>query len=131
MRNYNIDELLSMEPLGLLNLLKEEFDRDVPEIIETTEDLRLAGRALGILAADYSYLTQLAVYAKLDVREKKRSDPKNKEAVEDAIDRKSVIEAFLNGADMRYKAVSRMLTTKQQINEELRMTDSIREGRGI
>lgn len=128
MRNYNVDELLSMEPVKLMNLFEEDFQRDVPEVIETVDELKRAGRALGALAADYSYLAQLSAYAKIDVREKKRNSSKDKDAIEDAIDRKAVIDAFLSSTDMRYKAVSRMLTTKQQINEELKMTDGLAGG---
>ena len=47
----------------------------------------------------------------------------NKQKVEDAIDRKNVIDTFGEAVGLKYKAISRMLTIKQQINEELKMTD--------
>ena len=84
--------------------------------------MRMAGKLLGRLANSYSYLMQLSSYAKLDVRTARR-DKNNKQKVEDAIVRKNVIDTFGESVGLKYKAISRMLTIKQQINEELKMTD--------
>lgn len=119
---YSVKEILAKEPYHLMELFRNEYGYDIPETIDTVEDMRMAGKLLGRLANSYSYLMQLSSYAKLDVRTARR-DKNNKQKVEDAIDRKNVIDTFGEAVGLKYKAISRMLTIKQQINEELKMTD--------
>lgn len=118
----SVKEMLAEEPFHLMELFQEEFGYEIPETIDTIEDMRNAGKLLGRLANSYSYLMQLSSYAKLDVRIARRNK-ENKEKIDDAIDRKNVIDTFAESVGMKYKAISRMLTIKQQINEELKMTN--------
>lgn len=120
--NYSIDEILAEDPYILLLMLKEEYEYNIPIMIETIDDLKVASQLLGKLAGAYSYLTQLSVSAKLYIRSAKR-DKKSKDYIDDCIDRKAVIDTFTDAIQLQYKAISRMLTIKQQINEELKMTD--------
>ena len=106
---YSVKEILAEEPYHLMELFRNEYGYDIPETIDTVEDMRMAGKLL-------------SSYAKLDVRTARR-DKNNKQKVEDAIDRKNVIDTFGEAVGLKYKAISRMLTIKQQINEELKMTD--------
>ena len=119
---YKITEILSEDPFTLLELLRAEYDYEIPETLETIDDLKKAGVLIGKLANTYSYMAQLSSYAKIAVRNAKK-EKKDKNEIDDAIDRKTVIDTFAGSIEMKYKAVSRMLTIKQQINEELRMTD--------
>lgn len=119
---YSIAEILSEDPFRLLELLREEYDYEIPEIIDSIDDLRKAGFLIGRLANTYSYMAQLSSYAKIAVRNAKK-EKRSKNEIDDAIDRKSVIDTFTSTIEMKYKAVSRLLTIKQQINEELKMTD--------
>lgn len=119
---YSVKEILDEEPFRLMELFQEEYGYEIPETIDSIEDMKRAGKLLGKLANSYSYLMQLSSYAKLNVRIARR-DKKNKEKIEDAIDRKTIIDTFAETVGMQYKAISRMLTIKQQINEELKMTD--------
>ena len=76
---YSVKEILAEEPYHLMELFRNEYGYDIPETIDTVEDMR--------------------------------------------IDRKNVIDTFGEAVGLKYKAISRMLTIKQQINEELKMTD--------
>lgn len=118
----SITEILAEDPNDLMVKLQQEYSYYVPETIETIDDLKKAGRMLGKLANTYSFLTQVSSYAKLEVRQLKRKK-EAKDKIEDAIDRKTIIDTFAEVINLQYKAVSRLLTIKQQINEELKMTD--------
>lgn len=119
---YKIADILAEDPFTLLELLRAEYDYEIPETLETIEDLKRAGVLIGKLANTYSYMAQLSTYAKIAVRNAKKNKL-DKNEIDDAIDRKAVIDTFANSIEMKYKAVSRLLTIKQQINEELKMTD--------
>jgi len=120
--NYTVSEILNEDPYILMTKLREEYNFKIPETLETIEDLKNAGKLIGKLANTYSYLAQLSAYAKISVRNAKKKKL-SKEEIDDAIDRKAVIDTFTNTIEMQYKAISRILTIKQQINEELKMTD--------
>ena len=77
---------------------------------------------LGRLTNAYSYVMQLSIQAKRAIREAKRAK-KSKDEIDDAIDRKAVIDGFVDIISMQYKAISRIVTIRQQENEELKMTD--------
>lgn len=116
---YSVKEILAEDPYTLVTLFSQEYNFEIPEMIDSVDDLKNAGTIIGKLVSAYSYLVQLSVYAKIDVRNAKKNK-EDKAKIDDAIDRKAVIDAFVDSVDMKYKAVSRMLTIKQQINEELK-----------
>lgn len=120
--DYSIEEVLKEDPKVLAILLEHEYSFSAPETIESIEQLKKAGAMLGKLSNIYSYLIQLISIAKIDVRQKKRQKVE-KDIIDDAIDRKDVITNAAEAAKMKYNAISRMLTVKQQVNEELKMTD--------
>lgn len=120
--NYTIKEILNEDPNKLLELFQEEYNFIIPETFENVEDLKQAGKMMGKLANAYSYMAQLSAYAKIAVRTAKKNK-KTKDEIDDAVDRKAVIDTFVETISMQYKAISRILTIKQQINEELKMTD--------
>ena len=120
---YTVSEILSEDPVELLNLFKSEYNYQIPETLDSIQDLKQAGRLIGKLMNAYSYMAQLSVYAKIAVRDAKRNKL-SKDEIDTAIDRKAVIDVFVETLSMQYKAISRVLTIKQQINEELKMTDS-------
>lgn len=121
--NLTVTEILKKDPFELMELFQEEYDYEIPETLDSVDDLKYASKLIGKLANAYSYMSQLSVYAKIAVRNFRR-EKKEKNCIDDAIDRKAVIDTFVGTLEMQYKAVSRMLTIKQQINEELKMTDS-------
>lgn len=121
-KNYSTKEILSEDPFVFAEKLKSEYLFYLPETIENADDLLEAGRLLGKIANSYSYLVQLSSLAKINVRKLKR-EKKNKDEIDDAIDRKDSINNTVEAVKMQYNAISRLITVKQQINEELKMTD--------
>lgn len=123
MAKITFKDLLAKDPFELLEILTKEFTFSAPEAIETPDDMREAGRLLRDLNSAYSYLIQLQSYSKLVVRELKRTKA-DKDEIDKAIDRKEIISNFADVIKMNYNTISRRITIKQQINLELRMTDS-------
>ena len=117
-------ELLQMTPLDLTDWLIKNYVTEIPTNIESKEDMEKAGRLLGELTNKYSYLISLVTYAKISVREEKRKGSSNKEGSDNAIDRRDAIQNIADIVKMQYQAVSRMITVKKEINEEIHMSDS-------
>ena len=116
---YKNEELLQEDPNVLMELFQKEYTCQVPE---NADDLRQAAMMLGRLTNAYSFVMQLSIQAKRAIREAKRAK-KSKDEIDDAIDRKAVIDGFVDIISMQYKAISRIVTIRQQENEELKMTD--------
>ena len=122
-QNAAFKEIYEMEPFEMTEKLTDSFSYDLPEFLDTPDDLRNAGRLLGELCAAYSYLIQLASYGKLLVRDLKRTKT-DKATIDNAIDRRDVINNLAEIIKLQYNTVSRMVSIKQQINYELKMSDS-------
>ena len=112
------DNVLTLEPEDLVHWLNDNFAEDIPTSVSTVDDLKKAGELLGKLANIYSYLSTLALYAKLKTREAKK-DKGNKEEIDKAVDRKEIINSYVDMAKFRYTALSRMINVKKQIYDEM------------
>ena len=119
----NIGLLLKEDPFVLLEKLTSAYSYDFPDFIDTPEDMKKAGILLRDLSMAYSYLIYLQSYAKLLVRDLKR-EKASKDEIDKAVDRKEIISNLAEAIKLNYSTVSRMITIKQQINYELKMTDS-------
>jgi hypothetical protein len=121
MRNtYTYEDISQMPPKDLAMWLNNNYLIEIPTSIETCEDLRKAGVLLGKLTNVYSYIISMSTFAKLSVREAKRKKL-DKETIDDYMDRKNVLEDFANTIKLQYTAVSRMITVKKQIDDEMKM----------
>jgi hypothetical protein len=116
--------MLTISPEELLSVLRKRFPITIPETIETPEQMQEAGNLLGVYTSNYVYLENMRIAANLVKRKLKREGrPKNE--IEDAISREEIFATYSDIAKNSYKAVSRMIATRQQVLFELRMTDSI------
>lgn len=115
----NYQDIFSMSPVDLVSWLHNEFSVSLPDRIETTEDMETASKVLLLLSGYFSYLSELLSYAKIAVRQAKRSSPK--EQWEDMVDRQVVIERKLDSVKQQYSAVSRAVTIKAEKDKELNM----------
>ena len=116
------EEIFQTDPMELMNIISDRCRLEIPPSIDTVEEMEMAGKLLSKCMSEYSYFTNMALMAKLRKRMLKRMKVP-KEEVEDALSRE---EIFMNYADIMkfaYNTVSRMITVKQQVNDELRMTD--------
>lgn len=94
----------------------------MPPCVDSIEDMERAGRLLGQCASNYSYLLNMAMAAKIRKRHIKRIG-ENKQETEDALSREEIFNTYAEIMKTAYNAISRMITIKQQINEELHFTD--------
>ncbi|MBQ2183056.1 MAG: hypothetical protein II399_00340 [Lachnospiraceae bacterium] len=112
----NVQTLLSMKPMELLMFLENEYIRELPD----PNDLNGLAIKLREYANVYAFLSGLESAAKIAVRSDKAGG--NKEEYGDAIDRKDVIGNALDTVKMQYAAASRIITVKERIEEEFKMS---------
>ena len=117
------DTILYMDVKELIAWLDKEFVIILPENLHTVEALEQAEEMFSKLGNQYAYLSTLSSYAKVYVRELKRNKNNPKEMIEDMIDRKEAISRTMDVVDNLKSTLSRMLTTKQEIDKELNMTN--------
>lgn len=106
-------------PKDLADYLLANYTVEIPVSAETPDDLKRIGNLLGTLSNSYSFVMSLLMYAKVNIRECRRQG--EKVLVDDAIDRKNVLEDFVSILKMQYSAVSRLISARQQAAEEMKM----------
>ncbi len=111
----------TMDPEELTERLIREFYIAVPEEVDSVETMSLAGNLLGELTNNYSYLSSMLALFKVAVRVAKKK--KDKELTEDMISKRDTLEVILDMVKQQYAAVSRMLSTRQMVINELRMNE--------
>ena len=120
-KNYTTEQYLQMNPRELAEILTATFIYDVPESVDTADEMSEVGRMLANTSNQYAFLNSLLSVSKIQCRELKRL--KLQTSYEDAVDKKEVITNVTEAVKVRYKTLSRMITIKQEINNELKMTD--------
>lgn len=115
-------QILNKTPEDLLEYLGSEFGVKLPESVNTIEDMENASMLMIKLTGNYSYLSSLLSCAKYSVRQLKREG--NKLEAEDMIDKRDMIEGFVNAVKQQYAAISRAVTIHIENNRELQMNAS-------
>ena len=115
------DTMKNMDPEELNADLIEEYVHEIPVSIETIEDMTKAGRLMGILTNNYAYLLAALNPFKIWVKAAKASE--DKKEYEKMVMRRDSVEAIVDILKQQYNALSRLITIKQEINNELKMTD--------
>ncbi len=117
-----INAILEIEAQELIERLGQEFTVHLPASIETVEDMSNAAKILSFCASAYSYLTQMKLLANTQKRILKK-DKTRKEEYEDAVAKEAIFKDFAEIVKTNYAACSRLLTIKQQVNDELKMSN--------
>lgn len=120
--DYSTDELLSMPPEELMAAASQKFKLDLPPSVDSVDNIRKIGRLLTQTTSEYSFLVNMTEMAKMRKRTLKRAHA-DKEEIEDALTREEIFSNYAEIMKVTYQAVSRMVTIKQMINEELKFTD--------
>ena len=120
--DYSMEELLSMPPEELMAAASNRFKLDLPPSIDTVDNLNKLAKLMSKSISEYSYLISMAQIARMRKRALKRSGA-DKFAVEDALTREEIFTNYAEIMKAAYQAASRMITVKQEINEELKFTD--------
>ena len=119
---YSMEELLSMPPEELMAAASNRFKLDLPPSIDTVDNLNKLAKLMSKSISEYSYLINMAQIARMRKRALKRSGA-DKFTVEDALTREEIFTNYAEIMKAAYQAASRMITVKQEINEELKFTD--------
>lgn len=127
MNNY--DTILELEPYTMIDVLTTEYLTEVPNSINTIEDMNLASQKLLKLSASYSFITSLLSYVKISTRDAKREVNKadkewkdiKKAKYEDLVDKKEIIANIAESIKQQYSAISRAVTIHIENNKELNM----------
>ena len=117
-----MEELLSMPPEELMAAASNRFKLDLPPSIDTVDNLNKLAKLMSKSISEYSYLINMAQIARMRKRALKRSGA-DKFTVEDALTREEIFTNYAEIMKAAYQAASRMITVKQEINEELKFTD--------
>lgn len=120
--DYSMEELLSMPPEELMAAASNRFKLDLPPSIDTVDNLNKLAKLMSKSISEYSYLINMAQIARMRKRALKRSGV-DKFTVEDALTREEIFTNYAEIMKAAYQAASRMITVKQEINEELKFTD--------
>ena len=120
--DYSMEELLSMPPEELMAAASNRFKLDLPPSIDTVDNLNKLAKLMSKSVSEYSYLINMAQIARMRKRALKRSGA-DKFTVEDALTREEIFTNYAEIMKAAYQAASRMITVKQEINEELKFTD--------
>ena len=120
--DYSMEELLSMPPEELMAAASNRFKLDLPPSIDTVDNLNKLAKLMSKSISEYSYLINMAQIARMRKRALKRSGAV-KFTVEDALTREEIFTNYAEIMKAAYQAASRMITVKQEINEELKFTD--------
>ena len=119
------DAVLTKDPIDFFYWIREEFIEKMPYSFETVEDIQNIGNLLILITNRYSYLVSLLSYTKILTRTLKREN--NKKEYEDMVDRKESIQNAVDTLKLQYNSLSRLITIKQEINKELKMSESFAE----
>lgn len=115
-------EFLEMETYAMLDYITNNFYVTLPESILTVDDMQAVGPMLSKLINGYTFLSNLGEYAKIMVREKKGKV--DKDTLQSLMGKRDILLQAADTTKMQYSALSRMITVKQEINYELRMSEA-------
>ena len=115
----SIQNILQMKPTELADWLQTTYIKPLPTPSSSQEFVKY-NYLLGELANVYAFLSGLLVASKISVRDSKRRGL-SKEEVDDCIDRRDTIDAYLGIIKMQYNAFSRMITVQKNADDEMRM----------
>lgn len=113
-------DILKLKPQELLLWLNKNCSVIIPERIESAEDLKFSGELIGKITGYYSFLMSIYLNAKIEVRMAKR-EKLPKEEIEEYIDRRDILKEYTDMLKLQYTSISRMITVKKQVDEELKM----------
>lgn len=118
----NFNQMLELNSYELIEYINHDHFLTLPEVILTVDDLQEVGMMLPKLINSYTFLASFGEYAKIMVRNKKGKITKDE--MQELMGKRDIITQAADTVKMQYNALSRMITVKQEINNELRMSDA-------
>ena len=127
---YDYKYLSSMDPFELLYYIEEGFLKEIPEQVDTIEDMVLVQKLFPEITNAYSYINAALAHVKLLTRKLKgikdiEKTDESKKNYDDMVSRRDVLETASDILKQQYSALSRAITVRQEINREINMGDKI------
>lgn len=107
-----------MSAIDIANHLVKDCLTTLPASIESVDDMRNAENLLSTLTNKYSYLLSMLMVLKIRVRESKSID---KNTYAEYVSKRDLVSDSVDMIKQQYNAISRMISTRQQILKEIDM----------
>lgn len=120
----NMHEIMNMDPFDLQEYLADLCRITMPQKIETIQEMSEAAKLMSTITGHYMYLSGLELRARMEKRMLK-SNKCGDDLVEAMTMREEICGKYAKVLMQCYETISRMITVKQQINAELKMTGSM------
>lgn len=115
------NKFIEQDVYEMIEYINHEFFIVLPDNILTIDDMQNVGSMLSKLINGYTFLSNLGEYAKILVRDKKGKITKDE--LQTLMGKRDIILQAADTVKMQYNALSRMITVKQEINNELKMSE--------
>ena len=116
--DYTLDDINKDGSLEVAKKLAKICYMEIPTEITSIEAMTTAGTLLGELTNRYSYLSSLHMLVKAICRVYKKQ---SKELWDEMVAKRDALEEACKMTLQQYQAISRMISTKQEINKEINM----------
>ena len=113
------EEFSKLSPEDLTEYLITEYSENIPEGLNSPEDLDTVNNLLGKYSNQRTALLDLFGYLKTKTAVLKIEG--DKDGYNEMMIRRNIVETVLKSIEGRYDGVSRMLTARKQKYDELRM----------
>lgn len=134
-RNKSFIQYALMEKIDYLNWITDIYVFEVPEDIETVEDMGYASKLLTNVINAYTFIASIKCYISAMKREYKRSMDCNEKGSEEYLKFKKLYEDFCDKEDFTEQkmkcldavkgGISRKITIKQEKNKELQLLGNV------
>lgn len=112
--------LYKFTPYEVYNFLEENYSFSIPSSLETPDQMRKASQLTAQLTNSYSYLLSLNSALRVMIQASKK-EGKNKNELDELNVKKAIVSNKCDAVKQAYQALSRLLTIKQLILQELSM----------
>lgn len=110
-------DLLSKDPLELIDILKAEVAFEVPESLETQADVNAAVKAMNKLTANISFFKEMETVARIMKRQQKGSKAER----ERLLGVEEVFETYKRICEQNYEYVCKLMTMKRLMLDEAKI----------
>ena len=116
----SMNDIYNFSPKELEEILRVgNFIGFIPQKVDTPESMDAIANLLPSIVNKYSFLMSALSSLKVSIRSEKRTG--NKETAEDLIDKQTILSNAVDILKMQQKTLSRVITIKQMVNEEMKM----------
>lgn len=122
--NVSNDVLLKMEPIELLEFLRNEVDLEMPKSINSKTEEIIAQEQMAKATAYVCYFKELETYTKNIKRKKKRKGCSPEEA-DNLLGCEEVFATYKSCAEKHYDTISRMFSVKRIMLDEMQMNGHV------